>query len=59
MITPSGDERFVFVTNIFTGVMSKVDLESGTIVAAIDTGMAKPFRSLAGVAEFPGQAKQN
>lgn len=51
MITPSRDECFVFVTNIFTGVMSKVDLNRGSIVGAIDTGMAKPFRSLAGVAE--------
>jgi hypothetical protein len=54
MITPSGDECYAFVTNIFTGVMSKVDLESGVIVGAIDTGMAKPFRTLAGVAEFAG-----
>ena len=52
MITISRDERFVFVTNIFTGVMSKVDLNSGDIVGAIDTGMAKPCRSLAGVAEY-------
>ena len=50
MITPSPDESYVFVTNIFTGVMSKVDLESGKIVGQIDTGMAKPCRSLAGVA---------
>ena len=52
MITISRDERFVFVANIFTGVMSKVDLNSGDIVGAIDTGMAKPYRSLAGVAEY-------
>ncbi len=35
-----------------TGVMSKVDLETGAIVGQIDTGLAKPQRSLAGVAEF-------
>jgi len=53
MITVSNDNRFAYVTNIFTGVMSKVDLESGAIVGAIDTGMAKPSRSLAGVAVYP------
>jgi hypothetical protein len=52
MITISGDEQHVFVTNIFTGVMSKVDLETGQIVGAIDTGMVKPYRTLAGVAEY-------
>lgn len=54
MITISSDQRHVFVTNIFTGVMSKVDIERGEIVGQIDTGMAKPQRSLAGVAEFSG-----
>ncbi|MBT8441847.1 MAG: hypothetical protein KJO76_05620, partial [Gammaproteobacteria bacterium] len=52
MITVSSDQDFVFVTNIFTGVMSKFNLSSGEIVGQIDTGMAKPCRSLAGVAEF-------
>jgi len=52
MITISADQQHVFVTNIFTGVMSKVDIASGQIVGRIDTGLAKPQRSLAGVAEF-------
>lgn len=52
MITVSADGRHAFCANIFTGVMSKVDLEAGTIVGQIDTGLAKPQRSLAGVAEF-------
>lgn len=52
MITASADDRHAFCANIFTGVMSKVDLETGTIVGQIDTGLAKPQRSLAGVAEF-------
>ena len=52
MITVASNRDFVFVTNIFTGVMSKVNLVSGDIVGQIDTGMAKPCRSLAGVAEF-------
>ena len=54
MITVSNDQQHVFVTNIFTGVMSKVDIGAGKIVGQIDTGLAKPQRSLAGVAEFPG-----
>jgi hypothetical protein len=52
MITASADDRHAFCANIFTGVMSKVDLETGQIVGQIDTGLAKPQRSLAGVAEF-------
>jgi hypothetical protein len=52
MITASTDERHAFCTNIFTGVMSKVDLDSARIVGQIDTGLAKPQRTLAGVAEF-------
>ena len=52
MITASTDERHACCANIFTGVMSKVDLESGAIVGQIDTGLTKPQRSLAGVAEF-------
>jgi len=53
MITISTDQLTVFVTNIFTGVMSRVDLASGRITGAIDTGLAKPCRSLAGVAVYP------
>jgi hypothetical protein len=54
MIRTCKDERYCLVTNIFTGVMSKVDLTESRITGQIDTGFAKPFRSLAGVAEFPG-----
>ena len=52
MITMSRDQRHVFVTNIFTGVMSKVGIDSGEILGQIDTGLAKPQRSLAGVAVY-------
>lgn len=52
MITISSDQRHVFVTNIFTGVMSKVELDSGRIAGQVDTGVAAPQRSLAGVAEY-------
>jgi hypothetical protein len=54
MITISKDQEHVFVTNIFTGVMSKVHIERGEIVGQLDTGLAKPQRSLAGVAEYSG-----
>jgi hypothetical protein len=54
MIRTCRDERYCLVTNIFTGVMSRVDLGESRIVGQIDTGFAKPYRSLAGVAEFPG-----
>lgn len=54
MITAAADGRHVLVANIFTGVMAKVDLETGAIVGRIDTGLAKPQRSLAGVAEYAG-----
>jgi len=54
MITIANDQSHVFVSNIFTGVASKVSLSSGEIVGQIDTGLAKPQRSLAGVAEFGG-----
>ena len=52
MITASVDDQHAFCANIFTGVMSKVNLKSGAIVGQIDTGFSKPHRSLAGVAEF-------
>jgi hypothetical protein len=52
MITVTRDQQFVLVTNIFTGVMSKVALDTGEIVGQIDTGLAKPQRSLAGVAVY-------
>jgi hypothetical protein len=52
MISLSGDERHVLCANIFTGVMARVDFRTGAIVGRIDTGLAKPQRSLAGVAEY-------
>jgi hypothetical protein len=52
MITVGQDQLHAYVTNIFTGVMSKVELASGQIVGQIDTGLAKPQRSLAGIAVF-------
>ncbi len=54
MLTITPDESAILATNIFTGVMSRIDRDSGEITGQIDTGMAKPHRSLAGVAQFPG-----
>lgn len=54
MITVVPGDAHVLAANIFTGVMSRVELAGGTITGQIDTGMAKPCRSLAGVAQFPG-----
>ena len=53
MVRMCSDHRYALATNIFTGVMSKIDLKEQRIVGQIDTGFAKPFRSLAGVAEYP------
>ena len=52
MITIAADQQHVFVTNIFTGVLSKVNIAAGKIVGQIDTGLATPQRSLAGVAIY-------
>ena len=46
------DPRYVLVASIWTGVVTKLDLESGQIVGLIDTGYSAPRRSLAGVATF-------
>jgi|GEM_PF-2798076 len=51
LITISNNEQDVFVTNIFTSVMSKADVASGEIAGQTDTGMAKVQPRLAGVAE--------
>jgi len=48
------DGKHIFVSNMFTGIMIKVNLDSGDIVGWIVTGMVAPRRSLAGVAEYAG-----
>ena len=53
-INPSADNRHVFIANIFTGVMVKVDLETGEATGTIVTEFKAPQRALAGVAEYPG-----
>ena len=54
-IAVCSDPRFVLVASIWTGIAVRLDLESGEVVGSIDTGYTAPRRSLAGIAEFPGQ----
>lgn len=52
-ITACMDGQHALTSNVFTGVMVKVDLETGDVVGEIDTGMSE-HRTLAGVAEYTG-----
>ncbi|WP_446830223.1 hypothetical protein [Candidatus Foliamicus sp.] len=53
-IAVCSDPRYALVSNIFSGIMLKVNLMTGEFAGRIDTGQRKPLRALAGVAEFPG-----
>lgn len=48
------DQRHALAANIFTGAACKFDLETGEIVAQVQTDHGGARRSLAGIAEFPG-----
>ncbi|UCG71727.1 MAG: hypothetical protein JSV45_10715 [Chromatiales bacterium] len=48
------DGEHCLVSNIWEGTVVKVNVESGDIVATIDTGFKAPNRCVAGVAEYPG-----
>ena len=48
------DGAHMLVSSIFNGTVLKVHVDSGKIVGRIVTGLVKPRRSLAGVAEYPG-----
>lgn len=45
------DGKHVFIGNFFTGTVSKLDLETGEVIAHADTSVQ---RSLAGIAQYPG-----
>jgi DNA-binding beta-propeller fold protein YncE len=45
------DGKHAFIGNFFTGTVSKLDLETGEVVAQADTSVQ---RSLAGIAQYPG-----
>lgn len=50
------DGRHCLVSSIWEGTVVKVDIESAGIVAALDTGMRAPKRSLSGIAQYSGSA---
>ena len=53
-ITVCADQRHALSSNIFTGIACKFDIESGKVVAQVQTDHVSPRRSLAGIAEYPG-----
>jgi hypothetical protein len=53
-VCPDVDERYALAANIFTGVAARIDIAGEQLVQTADTGMAVPFRSLAGIAVFNG-----
>jgi sugar lactone lactonase YvrE len=53
-VTVCADQRHALAANVFTGIACKWSLESGKIVAHVQTDHASPRRSLAGIAEYPG-----
>lgn len=48
------DGEHCLVSNIWTGVVVKINVETSETVGSIDTGFNAPNRCLAGVAEYPG-----
>lgn len=48
------DQRHALAANIFTGAACKFSLETGEVVARVQTDHGGQRRSLAGIAEFPG-----
>lgn len=48
------DENFALAANIWTGMAARIDLRNGELVQTVDSGFTAPFRSLAGIAVFPG-----
>lgn len=46
--------RQVLLANIWTGMVWKLDLDSGKCIGEIDTGIRAPKRSVAGVAQYFG-----
>ncbi len=53
-ITVCHDQRHALAANIFNGIACKFDLESGEIIAHVQTDHGGQRRSLAGIAEFAG-----
>lgn len=53
-ITVCHDQRHALAANIFTGAACKFSLDTGEVVAQVQTDHGGIRRSLAGIAEFPG-----
>lgn len=53
-ISPCQDSEHVIASNIWNGLVVKVNLETGVVAARLDTGFKAPERTLAGHAEFSG-----
>jgi len=49
------DREHALISNIWLGLIIKLHLESGEIVATLDTGYKAPNRCLAGIAEYAGE----
>jgi hypothetical protein len=49
------DGEHALVSNIWLGTVIKLHLESGKIVATLDTGYKAPIRCVAGIAEYAGK----
>ncbi len=49
------DGEHALVSNIWLGLIIKLHLESGEIIAKLDTGHKAPDRCLAGIAEYAGK----
>lgn len=53
-VCPDIDDRYALAANIWNGLATRVDLGSGKLMQTIDSGFTAPFRSLAGIAVYPG-----
>ena len=53
-ITVCADQQHALAANIFTGIACKFEMQTGRVVASVQTDHVSPRRSLAGIAEFPG-----
>ncbi len=53
-ITVSEDQKHALAANIFTGIACKFNIETGEIVASVQTDHGGARRSLAGIAEYSG-----
>ncbi len=53
-VCPDVDERYALASNVFSGIATRIDLDSGKLMQVADTGSAAPHRALAGVTVFRG-----